>query len=256
MTNSLLKYLKINKIAVSYALVACSFTLEVNAESPIHEGFYMGINAGYSETDIKLKCSNCDPAYYTDMESGDSLETNIHEGFLGLHGGYNFYKNDLLYGIEASYLNTNAREKSWSGIESGDDTFTSKLESILLASVRFGKKFDEFVIYGKTGLAFGDYSLRIQDYNLTQDGIDTGNSIGGGSDRQWFTGASLGFGAEYMISKNVGLGAEYNYIWFQSRKVNSGGTQLTGPLAGEAVPYKMKNDMDVQLLQFNLNYHF
>lgn len=251
-----MKYLKIKKIAVACALVSGSFSFDVNAEGLLHEGFYLGINSGYSDTDIKLKCSNCNPAYYTDMNSGDSLKTNIHDGFLGLHGGYNFYNNDLLYGMEASYLSINAREKSWSGVESGDDTFTSKLESVLLASVRIGKKFDDFVIFGKTGLAFGDYSLRIQDYNLTQDGIDTGNSMGGGSDSKWFTGASLGFGAEYMISQNIGLGAEYNYIWFQSRKINSGGTQLTGALAGEAVPYKMKTDMDVQLLQVNLNYHF
>lgn len=251
-----MKSFKLKNIAIASALVAGSFNFDVNAEGLIHDGFYLGINAGYSDTDVKLKCSNCDPAYYTDMNSGDSLKTNIHEGFLGLHGGYNFYINDLLYGIEASYLNTNAREKSWSGIESGDDTFTSKLKSVLLASVRIGKKFDEFVIYGKTGLAFGDYSLRIQDYNLTQDGIDTGNSIGGGSDSKWHTGASLGFGAEYMITQNLGLGAEYNYIWFQSRKMNSGGTQLTGGHAGEAVPYKMKTDMDIQLLQVNLNYHF
>lgn len=252
MTNSFLKTCAV----LTSSLLVISFSNESIAEDKVHDGFYLGINAGYSDTDIKLKCSNCDPAYYTDLNSGDSLKTSIHEDFLGLHGGYNFYKDDLLCGIEASYLNLNAREKSWSGIESGDDTFTSKLKSVLLASVRIGKKFDEFVIYGKTGLAFGDYSLKIQDYNLTQDGVDTGNSTGGGSDSKWHTGASLGFGAEYMISQNLGLGAEYNYIWFQSRKMNSGGTQFTGGHAGEAVPYKMKNDMDVQLLQVNLNYHF
>ena len=216
-------------------------------------GPYAGIELGYTNNDLKLKCEDCSTSSYSDYDNGDTNTQNINNVMYGAQFGYNLVENDFLYGVELSYLNFNSHEKTWSEAtpaHSGnarDDTFTSKLGSTLSLSGRLGKVYDNFLVYGKAGVVLSHYSLKIQDYNTRQDGSATFNSTGGGKDSKWLPGLSVGLGAEYMMNSKIGLGAEYNYTHLFSKELSSGGN----------VTYIMSTDkFDAQSIIFKLNYHF
>ncbi len=216
-------------------------------------GLYAGIELGYADSDIKLKCKDCNTPPYSDYMNGDTKSQNLKNIIYGAQAGFNIVEDNILYGTELSYIDFNSHKKSWSdatpshGGNTRDDTFTSKLGSSISFSGRLGKIYDNLLVYAKAGAVFGHYSLKIQDYNTQQNGTNTGNNTGGGKDSKWLPGISVGFGAEYMLNSKIGLGAEYNYVHFFSRDFNSGGNAT----------YIMSTDnFDVHLAQLKLNYHF
>jgi opacity protein-like surface antigen len=232
-----------------FALSASVFSDEkINWAGP-----YAGIELGYADSNIKLKCKDCNLSTYSDYRIGDTNTQNIKNVIYGAQVGYNFVQNNFLYGAELSYLNLNSHEKTWSEAtpahdgNARDDTFTSKIGSTLSLSGRLGKVYDNFLVYGKAGVVLSDYSLKIQDYNTKQDGSLNNNGTGGGKDSKWLPGLSVGLGAEYMLNSKIGVGAEYNYTHLFSRDLSSGGDVI----------YIMSTDnFDIHLAQLKLNYHF
>lgn len=236
------------------AILLLASATQAFADGPSNwTGPYAGIELGYADSALKLKCKDCDISEYPDYIIGDTNTQNIKNVMYGAQVGYNFVENNFLYGIELSYLNFNLHEKTWSeatpahGGNSRDDTFTSKLGSTLSLSGRLGKVYDNFLIFGKAGVVLSDYSLKIQDYNTRQDGSHTFNNTGGGYDSKWLPGLSLGLGAEYMMNSKISLGAEYNYMYMFSKNLSSGGN----------VTYVMSTDkFNTQSILLKLNYHF
>lgn len=214
---------------------------------------YFGLVLGVSDTDAKLSCSYCDLNTFSDYLPGDSTKQNDDSSNFGLKIGRDFIKENFFYGAEVSYLDLNYRDKTWSdptpahGGNTEDDTFTSTIDSTFILAGRVGKKFENFKFFAKTGLAFADYKLKINDYNTQQDGTDTGNSTGSGSKSHWVNGYVFGFGTEYMLNNKISIGAEYTRIAFNSKKFNAGGD----------IDYVMKTKkLDSDLYQLNLNYYF
>ena len=233
------------------------FTLSASvfAEDKIDwTGPYAGINIGFNKSDLKLTCVECSAFNnsYSNLTAGDSIKQNLSNALYGGQIGYNFIVNNFLLGAELSYQDLNLNKKTWSA-PNHDDTFTSRLKSTVTMSGRVGKVFDSLAIYGKAGVLLSDYSLKIQDYNVSGDGTLNTNNFGGGKDSKWLPGVSIGLGGEYMINPKISLGAEYSYSHLFSRDLNSGGINS----GGYDQVYIMKTDnFDIHSAQLKLNYHF
>ena len=122
------------------------------------------------------------------------------------------------------------------------------------------------LLYGRAGFAAGDYHLSVVDENISKTDNDTGNNTGRGSDKKWLTGYSVGVGGEYLLNESWSAGLEYNYVRLDASNINPGGTgcyNLGGdpPIkcsggVGLPVTYKMRPEIDLQLMAFHINYHF
>jgi outer membrane immunogenic protein len=136
-------------------------------------GFYVGANAGYG--------------FSGDFDENAGLDLNSGDGFIGgVQAGYNYQFNPLVVGIEGEidYANISDRFEG----NRGDLNWRGSL------TPRLGFAIDRFMPYVKAGLAFGKVE------------VDTGDK-----DSNTLYGWTAGIGAEYAVTNNVTVRAEYNY---------------------------------------------
>lgn len=255
-------------------------------EARPYSGPFIGLNVGYGNSDLTLTATDVprdsnNGWSYPDFGglNGITFDDQLNGALGGIDVGYNWNNEDWVYGVEASYTLLDLNHSDWTkaddkrktipvgGIVSGqDDVFTSKLKSLALLSLRLGRKIDKLLIYGRAGFAMGDYHLSVVDENISKTDNDTGNNIGRGSDKKWLTGYSVGVGGEYLLNESWSAGLEYNYVRLDASNINPGGTGCYnighdsdpcsyGP-EQRPVTYKMRPEIDLQLMAFHINYHF
>jgi outer membrane immunogenic protein len=163
-------------------------------------GFYVGLHGGYGWADLDDNDDN------DDVFDDADLEGAVIGGQLGM----NFQYNMFVFGIEG--------DASWSGIDLDDDfdfddgdEFDEDFELGYdwLASVRgrLGLGFDRFLVYGTGGVGFADFDDGGFDDDILDDDDDDDND-----DVQ--VGWVAGGGAEFLLTDNVSLGAEYLHYEF------------------------------------------
>lgn len=106
----------------------------------------------------------------------------------GLQAGYNFQSGQIVLGIEGDIQLTGA-----------DDTFAAwKFSNPWFGTLRgrLGYTFNNVLLYGTGGLAFG--TLKVE--------------TGGFSESQTSAGWTVGVGAEYAINQNWSAKVEYLYV--------------------------------------------
>jgi len=143
-------------------------------------GFYLGVHAG---------------AAIVDGELNDAFGTfgDTTTGFLGgVQAGYNWQFDSLVIGAQTDFSYTSAKFS--------DDSFDAeaKLEWLGTTTARVGYAVDNFLLYGKGGVAYGQ--SKVDDYLVNAD------------DSKWHVGWTLGAGAEYAFTQNITGLVEYNYI--------------------------------------------
>ena len=132
---------------------------------------WSGIYGGlsYSGTRGRLK----DPA---------KVSTDFNKGSApGAFVGYNFQNGGLVYGGELAYFGFSSSDLK------GDST--TKVKNALDAKARLGYAFGRALVFGTVGYSTAHIDL-------------AGNS-------QSFNGVSYGVGADYLVTDNIFLGAEY-----------------------------------------------
>jgi outer membrane immunogenic protein len=135
----------------------------------------------------------------------------------GVEGGYNWQSGRFVYGIEGDLDITGA-----------DDTFAPwKFSNPWFGTVRgrVGYAFNNVLIYGTGGLAFGE--LRADTFGLTESHTTAG----------W----TLGVGAEVGLAQNWTAKIEYLYVDLADATFN-----LTG----------VSNGYQFGLVRVGVNYHF
>ena len=275
--------MRTHKIFLVAGLVSLAAQSALANEAGTFSGPFVGLHLGYGTGDLTLTAKDV-PRLPTGWSYPDfgGLNTITFDDRLkgaggGIDAGYNWTTEDWVYGGEASYSILSASHKDWTkaddkrqpispgGIISGqDDVFSSDLQSLALLSVRLGRKLDKFLVYGRAGLAFGDYRLSALDENLAKNGSNTGNNTGGGSDKVWLTGYSVGVGGEYLVDARWSARLEYNLIKLNASNINPGGTGCyntgagTAPCSGVVGPvtYNLRPEIDLQLVAFHINYRF
>lgn len=217
-------------------------------------GAYIGAHVGYGSGDWKVDLSHSSGAiHYNDPFVPSTGKLGGADGWLGgLQTGYNYQFGSTVVGFEA--------DVSWTGIE-GNGRFTtiapnfttwdikSKLDVFGTVRGRLGFTSGPFLIYGTAGLAWG-----ITDTDQATNWFvqpDVGGRTSGNTNH---IGYAVGGGAEWMLSRNWTLKAEYMYVDLGKENYSLNGT--TKP--GGSIPYTetFATELDFHTFRVGVNYKF
>ncbi|MES2415604.1 MAG: outer membrane beta-barrel protein [Pseudomonadota bacterium] len=174
------------------AIACCTMQSPVLAQSSTaNDNWYFGAAVGQSG--IKLQSQNI-------VATGQ--QTTSDTGYKIL-GGYRFNQN---WAAEFQYFDLGKYTYTFTGAPAGmgairNSAATVKTSGYSLSAVGNYPVSQEISLIVKLGVAQQSFSLQATDLN--------GNS---GSSRASTTSALIGVGAEYSISKNVRIRAEYEYF--------------------------------------------
>jgi opacity protein-like surface antigen len=185
---------------------------------PTWQGFYLGGNLGaaFDPNDLSIR----------DLSTEQDLSLRFSNGteFIGgVHGGYNWQWDSLLFGIE------------------GDIDFADKIDYLASVRGRVGWATPNWLFYGTAGVAFIDTSTNF--VVVSADDGPFGFKIGNTD-----TGFVGGGGIEYRVGPNLSLGVEGLYYDFGSDKRNF--------VAGVDEPFVLKDDLDFAVVRGRVTYHF
>jgi outer membrane immunogenic protein len=165
--------------------------VEAASEAYNWTGFYAGVHGGYGTGDHN---SDWDWGYET-------YSYDLSGGFGGVQIGYNHqFASQWVAGVEADFslssLDHSFIDGAW--------TVEAKVDWFGTLRGRLGYAFDNALVYGTAGAAYG----RVK---LDEAWMNQGNSYAiSHADTHW--GWTAGAGLELGISRNVTLKAEYLYV--------------------------------------------
>lgn len=186
-------------LAVSTAFAADAIIEDV-AALPVFvwTGGYVGLQAGYAWGDSTL-----------DFDGTDYIVPLDPEGFLGgVYAGYNYqFASNIVLGAEADFQFSAADSSDVLGIFNGgvDPRFRYYSDQKWNASLRarLGYAVDRFLPFVTAGVAFAEYE---HGEALAQPFSETDT----------YTGWTIGGGADYAVTDNFVVRAEYRYSDFGS----------------------------------------
>ncbi|MCX5520068.1 porin family protein [Kaistia defluvii] len=180
-------------------------------------GFYLGVHAGAAITDFDFS-----------LTEGGLGFSNDNTGFLGgVQAGYNWQFDNIVLGLQTDFAYTSAKTSF-----GGDDTNSAeqKLEWLGSTTARIGYAFDNLLVYGKGGVAYGRSTFDVP--------YTGGLSL---QDSQWHTGWTAGAGVEYAFTQNITGLLEYNYTDLGSQ---------------DYLGNTMRVDLTSNVIKAGLNYKF
>lgn len=190
-------------IAVSSAAVAAD-TVAVEPVVPAYSwaGGYAGVHLGYGWG--RTKVTELDG--YSFSSSGDTEFKFNSNGFLGgVHAGYNWQSDRLVYGVELDFTAADINNTvANSMIPGSDESFSTKIDWFSTARARLGYSIDRFLPFVTGGVAFGHVRSSYDDNDEGQDNHAIADDVVAG----WTVGA----GAQYALTDNWSLRAEYLYV--------------------------------------------
>lgn len=196
-------------------------------------GAHLGANVGWGTGQV------------TGTYSGPSIPTSTVVPFStsgaigGLQAGYDFQVNHMVFGVEADVDMANI---TGSGVQynSGGTvvTATTKINWVATLRGRAGFAFDRFLIYGTGGVVSANNTLTL---------VSTGGFTGTATNSQTHSGWVLGFGADYSLTKQWSIGAEYKHLYLGSATY----TDPTNIPNSKAI-LNLSND----IFTLRANYHF
>jgi outer membrane immunogenic protein len=169
-------------------------------------GFYVGVNAGGGYDHFAFPYNTAGSAYYTTGTSGIDSGGAVAGGQIG----FNYEMTNLPFighavvGIEA--------DSDWSGIrgyktvEAGpySATFGTRFEYFGTLRSRIGYNFDRLLLYFTSGISYAVVNTSVNVDGLTSSHTATRSGLP-------FHAGVVGIGAEYAVTNNVTVKAEYLY---------------------------------------------
>jgi outer membrane immunogenic protein len=187
-------------------------------------GFYTGLSLGYNQTSVNEGnvswVSTADPTTYT-AGNGQNSKSG---GFIGgLNFGYDHRIGNYVIGGEISGSLPGGTANGYAatdditpGLARPNQPLTSstKLQTLFTIKPKIGFVIDnKTMIYGMAGLAMGSIKRTVTDVNPTLDyqsyWLNTGDSA---SNTKNQFGYILGAGAERMITEQLSIKLEFNYV--------------------------------------------
>lgn len=164
-------------------------------------GFYVGGHLGYGWANMS-GCYDCD-----DESSVLDAEELDFEGIVGgIHAGYNWQMDNIVFGIEGDVSFTDMDDSA----DAPASTEAQSAEIDLLASVRarLGVAFDDALLYATGGIAIPDANWEATGLGGGDDGDVNFGDIGG----------VVGGGLEYAATDSIRLRAEGLYYFFNEKE--------------------------------------
>lgn len=161
-------------------------------------GFYVGVNAGYGWSDVKIRerTQNLAPLTFTP----DFVPQG---GIGGIQAGYNFQSDRLVFGIEVdgSLSDISARASAPTQFTGLSYTLEGNLKWLVTGRLRLGYDMGAFLPYITGGVAVGKVD-RIFSNSIPQSFSSSQTHIG------W----TVGIGSEYALTPNLLARVEGLYV--------------------------------------------
>jgi outer membrane immunogenic protein len=172
-------------------------------------GFYVGGNVGYGWSEVKPGTVSFYDPVSVFAGSIDGINYSPKGVIGGVQAGYNFQFNNMMLGLEIDYSATGIKGAVYNPTGS---TSTSKIDGLATARARAGLVIDRTLIYATGGLAVAHTKTTLDDYYVGYV-ITT-------SDAATYVGWTVGAGAEFALSPNWTVKAEYLYADLGSKVYN------------------------------------
>ena len=230
-------------------------------------GFYAGLNAGYVfDSTSRVTVSGVTAANrQIDTYASPGRPSIDDDGFTGGGQiGYNYQIPNLLGGgivagieADAAYTDLN-RTEDFPTPRGADRLLRSELEFLGTVRGRVGYAFNQFLIYGTGGFAYGQVNNRAAFLDLATNSV---TRFGGGRD-DLRTGYAYGGGLEYALptqsllnffhASTVTVKAEYLHYDLGSSNVTANPNPATNAIGAYNARFRVSGD----LARAGLNYKF
>jgi outer membrane immunogenic protein len=198
-------------------------------------GAYVGVHLGYAWADTNV--TELDD--YPFSQNGETQFDFDSDGIIGgVFAGYNWQAGQFVYGVEADITATgidNTVDNTMFAPGSGE-TFSTNIDWFGTLRGRLGYAVDRFLPYVTGGLAFGDIE---SSYN---DPLDGNFAVAS----EVVFGWTIGAGAEYALTDQWSLRAEYLYVDLEDSQGSfaDGGT------------FRYDFDNDLHVVRVGASYNF
>jgi len=212
----------------------------VSAAAYDWSGFYIGASAGFASGTVDWTGDYYDASDL--LLGGEEGSFDVSGWTLGLQAGANVQFDSFVLGVEGDI--------SWANIEGEGDPIdplsadpsipSTTIDWIGSLRGRAGVAVDQILLYGTAGFAFAGGTLGIT------------NLDGAGDDRETditATGWTAGVGAEFAVTDNVSLKAEYLYTSLTADEEEFGDVLPADHLTTNA-------DIGIHSVKVGLNYSF
>ncbi|HMK89566.1 MAG TPA: outer membrane beta-barrel protein [Methylocystis sp.] len=227
---------------------------------PTWTGFYLGLNGGYAWTS-----SNAITQTYADTLPGGfatnaalgnipSQEFVGNSGFIGGgQAGFNWqFESRLVIGLEADIGGLTGGSKTTNFYGGGAPTsFSRSLAELGTVRARLGfAPIPALLVYATGGLAYGQGSLSA---NYFGSWISSGQAID--NESQTLAGYAVGGGAEWLVTPNWGVKAEY--LYYDLGSLQTSGVQVTYKSRNVAAisTAQSSSRFNGQVVRLGVNYH-
>lgn len=243
-------------------------------------GFYAGVNGGgawgRSNANTAVSCSTI-PGFFSYFDCPTPATTAVQVGATGtgaangssftggVQAGYNWQNGSVVLGLEAdieAFRMKASRQASGvypgAALQNGNYTLSSSIDTnwLFTARGRLGWAFGDVLAYVTGGLAVTDLraSHTFSD-NFTFGGFTPTAASGAWNASSTKVGWTLGGGAEWGLSRNWSVKAEYLYVNFGAIDA-SGRISHTSSGVGYANGISTSADLTAHIARAGINYKF
>jgi outer membrane immunogenic protein len=233
-------------------------------------GFYAGVNAGYAfDGRARDAITANDPTSLGGI-TGGFVPTSVSTRSDGFTGGgqigYNYqFHNDPTGGVvigleaDAAYMDSSRTSDTVTG-RGFDTQFHSRLDFLGTVRGRLGYAFDQLLVYGTGGLAYGDVDNRMTNFNRvgvagytgSQDTMRTGYAYGGGVEYAMASNSAFNI----FHASGVTLKVEYLHYDLGTSSFLSNSVPGVGGAAAVGSAFTNTVHTDGDLVRAGLNYKF
>jgi opacity protein-like surface antigen len=221
-------------------------------------GCYLGAQGGAgwgrSDNNVTLKSSQTTfpfgPSSGLADETPADFSSRPRGELFGGQLGCNYQFGTWVIGIEGEGWSSNMKQTTLNFGTEDPTPDPHRLEASNLwdaaLSARFGIAIDRAFLYGKLGLAYGEFQYAFTDATDNHD-FNVGTTQVGGI---------FGAGAEYSITQNWSARIEYDWVNYGTNTVN---THLTIPgnfLSGTITPYSFSVKETTSIIKAGVNFKF
>lgn len=230
-------------------------------------GFYVGVNAGATWNHGTKRVTPPVAGWFNGINTnGGWRKSDDNFNFTGgAQVGYNYQIGNFVVGAEADFNYANVEStldgagRAVAGPIVVDDRFTakSKVEWFSTLRARLGfTPMERLMVYGTGGLAYGSVKASAAETSaLSFNGVNLGTDVWYGSKNDNRVGWTLGAGAEYALTNNLSLKAEYLYVDLGKQRFS---TVYGGPVAAfvGTPAVRVERDTKFSVVRAGVNYRF
>jgi outer membrane immunogenic protein len=227
-------------------------------------GFYVGANVGYgwgnSHTNLTSDPALVSPGFITLLGSANAAASNSAGVIGGGQIGYNWQQGQWLAGLEADFSGTNVRSSNNFSGPVGVTRFVhteQRLDWLATFRGRIGVlAAPQLLLYATGGLAIGQVKTNSSLTTTVANNIPAcvAAAVGlcmGSSDTATKVGWTVGGGAEWALTSNWSVKAEYLYVDLGRSNSTGFDTRFTPPL-----PLFASTKDDFHIARVGVNYRF